>query len=134
MKATILIADDEPAFLESLSLILGSDFHVLTTSDGLKALSIIKTHPLSLAILDLDMPGIDGMELLRIIRQENIALPVLIMTGRVSALCKDISADLNVQGHLEKPVEIQVLIEKIRTIIHPRETPELKHHFPLMKA
>lgn len=123
MKPTILIADDEPAFLESLSLILEREFNVLTAPDGLIGLSIINTHPLSLAILDLDMPGMDGMELLRLIRQENSALPVLIMTGRVDELCMSNCADLNVQGYLVKPVDIPVLIEKIREIIQPLQTP-----------
>lgn len=123
MKPTILIADDEPAFLESLSLILEREFNVLTAPDGLIGLSIIKTHPLSLAILDLDMPGMDGMELLRLIRQENSALPVLIMTGRVDETCRTNCSDLNVQGYLEKPVDIPVLIEKIREIIQPLQTP-----------
>lgn len=123
MKPTILIADDEPAFLESLSLILEREFNVLTAPDGLIGLSIINTHPLSLAILDLDMPGMDGMELLRLIRQENSALPVLIMTGRVDESCKSNCADLNVQGYLVKPVDIPVLIEKIREIIQPLQTP-----------
>lgn len=119
MKPTILIADDEPAFLESLSLILEREFNVLTAPDGLIGLSIINTRPLSLAILDLDMPGLDGMELLRLIRQENRALPVLIMTGRVDESCRSNCSDLNVQGYLEKPVDIPVLIEKIREIIQP---------------
>lgn len=123
MKPTILIADDEPAFLESLSLILEREFNVLTAPDGLIGLSIINTHPLSLAILDLDMPGMDGMELLRLIRQENSALPVLIMTGRVDETCRTNCSDLNVQGYLEKPVDIPVLIEKIREIIQPLQTP-----------
>lgn len=123
MKPTILIADDEPAFLESLSLILEREFNVLTAPDGLIGLSIINTRPLSLAILDLDMPGLDGMELLRLIRQENSALPVLIMTGRVDETCRTNYSDLNVQGYLEKPVDIPVLIEKIREIIQPLQTP-----------
>lgn len=123
MKPTILIADDEPAFLESLSLILEREFNVLTAPNGLIGLSIINTHPLSLAILDMDMPGLDGMELLRLIRQENSALPVLIMTGRVDETCRSNCSDLNVQGYLEKPVDIPVLIEKIREIIQPLQTP-----------
>lgn len=68
----------------------------------------------------LDMPGMDGMELLRTIRRDGISLPVLIMTGRV---CSSNCSDLSVQGYLVKPVEIPDLIEKIRNIIHPPQIP-----------
>lgn len=116
-KPTVLIIDDERNFLESLSFTLADDFHILTASGGRKGLSLLNKNPVSAMILDLDMPDMTGVEVLQKIRQKNKSLPVLILTGRSSHEWAKRCADMTVQGYIEKPVDIEGLIDKIKNVI-----------------
>ena len=112
-KPEILIIDDEVAFAESLSIALKDDFNVLTALNGTDGLSVVKGQNLSLILLDLHMPGMTGVEVLKNIREINPDLPVIIITGKGSYEWAKRCADLNVQGFMEKPVDVEELVKKI---------------------
>lgn len=116
-KSSILIIDDNPEILESLSLILKSEYRVFTASNGSAALSAIERNETSLVILDLQMPEMDGLELLRRIRQINENVAVLIMTGHSCHDWAKRCADLNVQGYFEKPYDIDALASRVRKLL-----------------
>ena len=83
-KHSILIVDDEPKFLEGLSLVLEKDFNILTASNGKEGLSVFKNNPsISLILLDLDMPVMNGLEMLIRIREKSKTLPI---TGMILKL------------------------------------------------
>ena len=78
----ILIVDDEPDFLEVMRIRLeASDYEVITTSNGEDALKHVKHDKPDVVLLDVLMPGIDGLEVLRRIRKTNESLPVYIITA-----------------------------------------------------
>ena len=114
-KHSILIVDDEPGLLESLSILLEEDFNILTASNGKEGLSVFKANPsISLILLDLDMPAMNGVEALERIRDVDSKVKVLIMTGKS---CHDYAyscANLNVQGYMKKPVDPEELINSIK--------------------
>ena len=114
-KQTILIVDDDHHFLKSLTLALEGDFHILAAKNGREACLLFKSNPsLSLILLDLDMPIMNGTEALAIIRGINKGVKVIIMTGRSSHDYAKKCASLNVQGYLEKPFDAHKLLSQIK--------------------
>lgn len=83
-RSTILVADDEPAVLSSVERILrAADYRVLTATGGASALEIIRTHgqSINLAIIDLTMPSMDGIEVIKEMREFDQRLPVILTSG-----------------------------------------------------
>lgn len=79
--ARILIVDDEPEVLEFFSAVLATHYRTDTASDGAAALSCIDRHDYDAVLSDISMPGMDGMSLLRNIRERDLDLPVIMITG-----------------------------------------------------
>ncbi|MDO9365918.1 MAG: sigma-54 dependent transcriptional regulator [Methylotenera sp.] len=80
---TILAVDDEPNMLRLLEISLRqAGYQPLTAKDGREALEVIRTHDVDCVVTDLHMPRMDGLQLLKEIRQENIELPVIIVTAQ----------------------------------------------------
>lgn len=116
-RPTVLIIDDEPGFLESLYIILRNDYNVMTAKDGRTALSIIDSIPVSLILIDLQMPGMTGIQLLQKIREMDNDTPVLVITGNSSHDYAKQCCNLFIQGYIEKPVDIQALLGKVKRIV-----------------
>ena len=116
-KHSILIVDDEPGMLDSLSILLEEDFNILTASNGKGGLSVFEDNPsISMILLDMDMPVMNGLEMLIRIR-ETSDIKVVIMTGRSTHEWAMKCADLNVQGYIEKPLKIEAMIKKIKKLL-----------------
>jgi len=79
--ANILIVDDEPGPRESLRMVLQDDYNVTCVSDGRQALHLIKTRPVDLVTLDLQLPGLEGTDLLREVKAIDPNIEVIIVTG-----------------------------------------------------
>ncbi len=117
-KPAVLIIDDEPAYLESISLSLEGYFLVRTAKSGLDALKIMNdANRLSLILLDLDMPEMTGVELLETVRSKNINIPILIVTGKGRHEWARRCAELGVQGYLDKLIDIEELIGKMEQLL-----------------
>jgi len=118
-KHTILIADDEALFRAGLSLIIEDTFHILQASNGLEALKVMDNpdNSVSLILLDLDMPEMNGVEFLRRIRGANNPVPVMVLTGRSTHESARACADLNIQGYVDKIIDVDELIGKIRRVL-----------------
>jgi excisionase family DNA binding protein len=109
----VLVVDDEPSIRELLvkTLALAEDA-VDTASDGTSAMSRLRdtANPCDLAIVDLKMPGMDGLMLIRQIRQLRPDLPVIIITGFSTEVSAIEAVNLGVSGYLTKPFRVpQVL-------------------------
>ena len=82
MFPSVLIVDDEPSILKTLGDLLSDEgFEVVTASNGYEALKIIETDFPDLVLLDIWMPGIDGIETLKEIKKDNPHIQVIIITG-----------------------------------------------------
>ena len=87
-KARILIVEDEPNIVESLSFILGrAGFEVDTISDGAEALERLRRQSFSALVLDIMLPGMNGLDVLKAIRSDNAlsSLPVMVLTAKGQA-------------------------------------------------
>jgi len=114
-KASILIVDDDPGMCETLSDILEEKgYRVVVAQDGRKATAEVKGQRFDLALIDIVMPGMNGVEALREIKAADPQLTTMIMTGH-SALEGSVSEALEAgaDGVLYKPLDIDVIVEMI---------------------
>ena len=119
---TIAVVDDDKETRDLLTDLLESEgYEVLSYADGIRALGAFETRPLDLAILDIRMPQMDGIELLRRLRQTS-DMPVIFMTGWVDDVDELVGLRVGADDFVHKPFSGLVLIERVRTILrrsHP---------------
>jgi len=114
IKCKVLLVDDEKEFVTALAERLElRGFQVLVAMDGESALGLIETDLPQVVVLDLKMPGIGGLEVLKRIKAQKLQIPVIILTGHGSLSEGKEGMDLGAFDHLIKPIDIAVLIEKI---------------------
>ncbi len=115
LPAKILLVDDEREFVQTLSeRLLIRDMGSAVAYDGASALELIREDEPEVMILDLRMPGIDGIEVLKKVKQTNPNIEVIILTGHGSELDKEICMKLGAFAYLQKPVDIDELSETIK--------------------
>ena len=114
-EENVLLVDDEPEFTQILSERMESrGVSVDTAATGPEALEKVRGKSYDAIVLDLSMPGMDGIETLKRLLQDNPELQVILLTG-YATLQKGIEATkLGAMDFLEKPAEIQKLMEKIQ--------------------
>ena len=103
---TVLIVDDERGPRESLRMILRTRFEVRAASDAGEALRALEAHPVALMTLDLNMPGMQGDELLRIVRRQHPEVEVIVVTGHASLESATEALRLGVGDYLQKPFDV----------------------------
>jgi DNA-binding NtrC family response regulator len=115
MKAKVLIVDDEEDFLEALAERLRSrGIEVATAQDGVTALSLVSKEPFHAVFLDYYMPGINGLETLKLMLNQNPDLLVYILTGK-AGLKEGVEAiKLGAKDVIEKPAELQEILAIIK--------------------
>ena len=110
----VLLVDDEREFVQTLSeRLLMRDVGSAVAYDGESALQMISQDEPEVMILDLKMPGIDGIEVLRRVKSTNPEIEVIILTGHGSETDRHICMDLGAFAYLQKPVDIQLLSETL---------------------
>ncbi|MBU0996084.1 MAG: response regulator [Proteobacteria bacterium] len=115
MPSKILLVDDEREFVQTLSeRLLMREMGSLVAYDGESALSLISKDDPEVMILDLNMPGIDGIEVLRRVKQTRPEIAVIILTGHGSEKDKDTCLKLGAFSYLQKPVDIDVLSDTLK--------------------
>ena len=117
----LLIVDDEEDFLNSIAERLGMrDFDVTTASDGNLAAKIAKKGQFDVAIIDLKMPGMDGMELLRLLKKKHKFLEVIMLTGHGAIDSAVEATKLGAYSYLEKPYDFENLMEVLKKAYEAR--------------
>jgi len=111
------VVDDDKDTRDLLKDLLESEgYDVLSYADGQRALTAFETRPLDLAILDVRMPEMDGIELLRRLRQSS-DMPVIFMTGWVDDVDEMVGLRVGADDFVHKPFSGRVLIERVRTVL-----------------
>jgi len=115
MPSKVLLVDDEREFVETLSdRLVMRDMGSAVAYDGESALELIKTDEPEVMILDLRMPGIDGIEVLRKVKKTNPEIEVIILTGHGSEADRETCMGLGAFAYLQKPVDIDRLSATIK--------------------
>ena len=113
----ILIVDDEPPVQEVLSLYLQREgFDVETAGDGEAALSAVQANPPDLVVLDLMLPGIDGLEVCRRLRAGG-PVPILILTAKDSVNDRVLGLDMGADDYMVKPFNLDELLARVRALL-----------------
>jgi CheY-like chemotaxis protein len=117
-KRKILVVDDEPDFIKMLKLRLeDSGYDVVTASTGLEAFDMIKKHKPAAVLLDILMPGMDGLELLKKIRSQDKDLPVFMITAFSTNERFELANQLHASGFIVKTSDLKREIENITSAI-----------------
>ncbi|MEK3983529.1 response regulator transcription factor [Paenibacillus sp. FSL K6-3166] len=99
---TILIADDEAEIVELLRLYLEKEYNIVEANSGTEALKQVQNHQIDLAILDIMMPGLDGLQLLKKIRESH-HFPVLFLSAKSEHYDKILGLELGADDYISKP-------------------------------
>ena len=117
MQQTIALVDDDRNILTSVSMALEAEgFKVRTYTDGTEALRGISIQPVDLAILDIKMPRMDGMELLGRLRQDS-KIPVIFLTSKDDEVDEVFGLRMGADDYITKPFSQRLLIERIRALL-----------------
>jgi two-component system, OmpR family, response regulator ChvI len=123
----IALIDDDRNILTSVSIALEAEgYRIMTYSDGASALEGFKTSPPDLAILDIKMPRMDGMELLRRLRQ-NSDMPVILLTSKDEEIDELFALKIGADDFIRKPFSQRLLVERVKVILR-RATPKARHN------
>ncbi|MFZ5585673.1 MAG: response regulator [Thermodesulfobacteriota bacterium] len=115
LPSKVLLVDDEREFVQTLSeRLLMRDIGSAVVYDGEQALSLVDQDEPEVVVLDLKMPGIDGIEVLRRLKRDHPDVEVIILTGHGSAKDRQTCLDLGAFAYLEKPVDIDQLSHAMR--------------------
>ncbi|MEM9138898.1 MAG: response regulator transcription factor [Pseudomonadota bacterium] len=122
--ATIALVDDDRNILTSVSMVLEAEgFDVRTYTDGASALTALSQTQPDLAILDIKMPRMDGMELLRRLRLKT-DMPVIFLTSKDEEIDEVIGLRMGADDYVRKPFSQRLLVERIRAVLRRREAME----------
>jgi DNA-binding response OmpR family regulator len=118
----ILLVDDEEEFTSTLAERLQlRGFEAITAPDGATGINLIMAQPFDIAVLDLMMPGLNGLEALKQIKAIRPELPVILLTGHGSTKEGMEGMRLGAADYLMKPLDIKDLLSKITQIINPEQ-------------
>lgn len=114
---TIALVDDDRNILTSVSIALeGEGYRVQTYTDGASALEGLRGNPPDLAIFDIKMPRMDGMELLRRLRQKS-DLPVIFLTSKDEEIDELFGLKMGADDFIRKPFSQRLLVERVKAIL-----------------
>ena len=113
--ARVLVVDDEPAILRFLRVGLGAaGYQVIEAANGRSALDIARQRRCDLAVLDLGLPDIDGLAVIRQIRGEGQMLPIIVLSSRHDEATKVEALDAGADDYVTKPFGIDELLARVR--------------------
>jgi two-component system alkaline phosphatase synthesis response regulator PhoP len=118
---TVLVVDDEPQIVDLVRDYLEhAGFAVLVAADGPQALRSVRTGSPDLVVLDLGLPGLDGLDVLRSLRRDG-ALPVIVLTARGEESDKLVGLELGADDYLTKPFSPKELVARVRAVLRRAE-------------
>src|SRR5579875_2983905 len=121
MSASIALVDDDRNILTSVSIALQAEgFGVRIYADGEAALKALADAPADLVVLDIKMPRLDGMEVLRRLREKS-GVPVIFLTSKDDELDEALGLAMGADDYIAKPFSLRLLIARIRAILRRTE-------------
>ncbi|ACL25577.1 response regulator transcription factor [Chloroflexus aggregans] len=120
MKRTILVVDDEPGIVKiARDYLERAGFHVISAGDGPSALRLARQEHPSLIVLDLMLPGMDGLDVTRALRQDPLTagVPIIMLTARVEETDRLIGLELGADDYITKPFSPRELVARVRAVL-----------------
>src|SRR6187397_804243 len=123
MSRTILVVDDEPRIVElARDYLEHAGFRVITANDGRAALDVARHHRPDLIVLDLGLPGLDGLDVTRELRRDG-SIPIVMVTARDDELDKVLGLELGADDYLTKPFSIREFRSRVRALLRRASAP-----------
>lgn len=117
MSLKVLVVEDEPVLLETLAYNLQKQgYEVLTAADGYQAIALARKERPALLVLDLMLPGVDGFEVCRILRQE-MSVPILMLTARAEEVDKVVGLEVGADDYMTKPFSMRELMARVKALL-----------------
>jgi DNA-binding response OmpR family regulator len=117
MPDKILIVEDDPTLLETLEYtLLRQPYEVCKAMDGRTGLTVARQQKPDLIVLDLMLPGLDGLQVCRILRQETSA-PILILTARAEEVDKVVGLEMGADDYMTKPVSMREFVARVKAML-----------------
>ncbi len=114
MPQKILVVEDEPALQETLSYNLEREgYQVEVVGDGIMALDLARELKPNLIIMDIMLPGVDGLEVTRVLRQE-MNVPILMLTARDEEIDRVLGLEIGADDYLTKPFSMRELVARVK--------------------
>jgi DNA-binding response OmpR family regulator len=117
MVNKVLIVEDEPTLLETLEYnLIRQGYQVCSAADGLAALEVARQEQPDLIVLDVMLPGMDGFEVCRILRQE-MSVPILMLTARDEEVDKVVGLEVGADDYMTKPFSMRELLARVKALL-----------------
>jgi two-component system, OmpR family, response regulator MprA len=124
MGSRVLVADDDRAIRDSLSRALELEgYDVVPAADGIDVLTALRRVEVALIVLDVMMPGIDGLAVCRVLRRQGDRTPILMLTAKVGTSDRVAGLDAGADDYVVKPFEVDELLARLRALLRRAETP-----------
>ncbi len=118
VKNTVLLAEDDRAIRKSLERALELEgYRVTAVADGIEALAVVHRDRPDVVVLDVMMPGIDGLAVCRVLRAEGDRTPVLMLTARVETADRIVGLDAGADDYMAKPFEVEEVFARLRALL-----------------
>ena len=118
MGSSVLIVEDDPTTVKLVSLYLNRDGHkVMAASNGIEGLRMARETKPDLVVLDLMLPKLDGMEVCRVLREEESNVPIVMLTARVEEEDRLEGLDLGADDYVTKPFSPKELAARVRAVL-----------------
>ncbi|CFX54423.1 Signal transduction response regulator, receiver domain [Syntrophomonas zehnderi OL-4] len=122
MNGKIMVVDDEEALVRLISYNLAKEgFNILTAGDGNEAWQMIIQEKPDLIVLDLMLPGKDGLEICRDLRKENIDIPIIMLTARDEEIDKVLGLELGADDYMTKPFSVRELSARVKAVLRRKQ-------------
>ena len=118
MHNILIIEDDEVQLRLQRILLMEEGYTVHSTADGPQGITIFKANPIDLVLLDLGLPTMSGIEVLKEIRNIDNKAKVIVVTGYPSVESIVIAMQHGAWDYVQKPVDVKLLLRKINTALH----------------
>lgn len=114
----MLVGDDDRAIRDSLGRLLELEgYSAATVSNGAEVLESLRERPADLLVLDLMMPGVDGLSVCRVLRSEGNRIPILMLTARTQTSDRVAGLDAGADDYLPKPFDPEELLARVRALL-----------------
>lgn len=125
LQGKVLVVDDEESLVRLITYNLIKDgFDTLQANDGREAWNLIMQEKPDLIILDLMLPGKDGLEICRDLRRENINTPIIMLTARDDEVDKIVGLELGADDYVTKPFSVKELSARVRAVLRRQNNSE----------
>ncbi len=120
-KATVMIVDDEKAILSFLGPSLNdAGYRTLTATNATEALDLMSRHTIDVAVVDIKMPGISGLEFLRRLKDSGVETPVLVMTAAAEESTAAEALELGAYAYIVKPIPLNRLTSLVDQVLETK--------------